>query len=184
MALTPLLILLMCGSSIPMLGIFFSVLAFILFIAISITDYFDGKIARENNNVTNFGKLFDPIADKILVFSVLIMFVAQNKVSAIILILLLSREIVVLAIKQLLLEKEGNVIAASQLAKYKTVAQIVAIILIFLVPIHFFNTLPFYSLIVRFITTILLLPRLVLSYISMFDYIKMAKKYFVDDILK
>lgn len=110
MILTPVLILCMLASEIPYLGIVFSTLAFLLFIGIAITDYFDGKIARDSGNITDFGKLFDPIADKIFVFSVLIMFVGQEKVSAIITCLLLAREVIVLGVKQILLEKEGNVV--------------------------------------------------------------------------
>lgn len=124
----------MLVREIPFVGIVFSFFSFILFIAIAITDYFDGKIARETGNITDFGKLFDPIVDKILVFSVLIMFVGQSKVSAIITCLLLAREVIVLlGVKQILLEKEGNVVEASNLAKYKTICQMIALAIIFLI---------------------------------------------------
>ena len=74
----------------------------ILFIFISLTDFFDGYIARRDNLVTNFGKLMDPIADKIFVFSILIVLVRYNLLSVWFVLILLSREFVVVAIRTLI----------------------------------------------------------------------------------
>jgi len=97
----------------------------------SITDYFDGKIARERNLITNFGKFADPLADKILIVSVLLCFVELKIVSCIPVIILLFREFFVTSIR-LVSASSGVVLAANIFGKLKTVSQIVAVSLIFL----------------------------------------------------
>lgn len=103
--------------------------AFVLFGLASLTDLYDGKIARERNLVTNFGKFLDPIADKMLVVSVLIAFVQISRISALVPIIVIIREFIVTGIR-LLASDKGIVIAASNLGKAKTVSQIVAILMI------------------------------------------------------
>ena len=105
------------------------IVALLLFAIASLTDFFDGKIARERNLVTNFGKFLDPIADKLLVISVLIAFVQLNRISALIPIIVIIREFIVTGIR-LMASDKGVVIAASNLGKAKTVSQIVAILII------------------------------------------------------
>ena len=104
----------------------------ILFIFISLTDFFDGYIARRDNLVTNFGKLMDPIADKIFVFSILIVLVRYNLLSVWFVLILLSREFVVVAIRTLIVENGGEIVAASNIAKLKTATQMLAILFIIL----------------------------------------------------
>jgi len=103
----------------------------IIFLVASITDFFDGYLARKNNLVTTFGKFLDPIADKLLVLSALLMLVEAGVIPAWIPIIIAAREFIVSGIR-MLAAGEGNVIAASWLGKVKTVSQMIAIIFAFL----------------------------------------------------
>ena len=102
-----------------------------IFLVASITDFFDGYLARKNNLVTTFGKLLDPIADKLLVLSAMIMLVESGIIPAWIPIIIVAREFIVSGIR-MLAAGEGNVIAASWLGKVKTVSQMIAITFAFL----------------------------------------------------
>ena len=104
----------------------------IIFIIASITDKLDGYLARKNNQVTAFGKFLDPLADKILVLSAMMMLVEMAKLPAWIPIIVLAREFMVSGYRLVAVEKGGIVIAASKWGKLKTVTQMIAIILAFL----------------------------------------------------
>lgn len=101
--------------------------ALVIFIAASITDYFDGKIAREQNLVTNFGKIMDPLADKILVYSALCLFIETGTIKAWMLIIILAREFIVAGMRTVA-ASEGRVLAAGMSGKIKTVLQMIAVI--------------------------------------------------------
>lgn len=101
-------------------------LAGLLFILATFTDYLDGKIARKNNQITDFGKLLDPIADKILTTCAYIYFVKINLVSILPIIAILIREFLVTGIRLLACQKD-KVIAAGFLGKVKTVFQLISI---------------------------------------------------------
>ncbi len=103
--------------------------ALFLFCAASITDYFDGKIARSQNLVTNFGKIMDPLADKILVYSALCLFIEIGVIEAWMMIIILAREFVVAGMRTVA-ASEGRVLAAGMSGKIKTVLQMIAVILI------------------------------------------------------
>ena len=103
----------------------------ILFIIASITDYFDGKIARSKNLVTSFGKFIDPIADKLLVNTMFIMFAYTGAVSVIPVICMIWRDTIVDGLR-MSASVNGNVVAAGFLGKLKTVLQMIAIIVILL----------------------------------------------------
>ena len=103
--------------------------ALALFSLASITDLFDGKIARKRGLVTNFGKFSDPLADKILVMSALLCMVQLGICDCIIVIVVLFREFSVTSVR-LLAASEGKVVAANIWGKVKTVTQIAAIIAI------------------------------------------------------
>ncbi len=118
--------------------IFFWVMNLIFIIA-SITDKLDGYIARSRNQVTTFGKFLDPLADKILVLSALVMLVEFGKIPAWIPIIVLTREFLVSGYRLLAVESGGKVIAASIWGKLKTVTQMIAIILVFVDKFDFFN---------------------------------------------
>lgn len=106
-------------------------LAWFLFSVASLTDFFDGHLARKYNIVSNFGKLLDPIADKVLILSVWIAFVQLGYIHAIWPIVIMLREFLVTGIRLLALE-QGRVIAASISGKMKTVLQITASSFLFL----------------------------------------------------
>lgn len=109
---------------------FHYLVAGLIFGAASLTDYFDGKIARERNLITNFGKFADPIADKILVVSALVCFLAKGLCDPIIILIVLFREFVVTSIR-LSAASNGTVVAANMWGKVKTVTQMIAIIAVF-----------------------------------------------------
>lgn len=102
----------------------------LLFGAAALTDYFDGKIARAQNLITNFGKFADPIADKILVISALICFLSLGLCDPVLIIIVLFREFVVTSVR-LSAAAQGNVVAANIWGKVKTVTQIIAIVAVF-----------------------------------------------------
>lgn len=102
------------------------VAAFVLFIAASLTDMLDGKIARKYNLVTNFGKIMDPLADKILVYSAFCLMVEDGLVPAWMLIVILAREFAIAGMRTVA-ASEGIVIAAGMSGKIKTVLQMIAV---------------------------------------------------------
>ncbi len=106
-------------------------IAFLLFAVASYTDHLDGKIARRDGLVTNFGKLMDPLADKILVISALVCFVALNLTNVWFVLIIIAREFLVTSIRLLAVEN-GKVIAANIWGKAKTVSQITAILMVML----------------------------------------------------
>lgn len=103
--------------------------ALLVFAAASITDRLDGKIARERNLITNFGKFLDPLADKILVIFALACFVSLGLSNIWCLLIVVAREFMVTFIRLLAVEN-GVVLAANKWGKTKTVSQIVAIVFI------------------------------------------------------
>ena len=107
--------------------------ALVLFCAASYTDHLDGKIARRDNLITNFGKLMDPLADKILVMSALICLVKLDLASAVCVILIMLREFAVTSVRLLAVE-QGRVIAAAKSGKVKTACTMVGIILMLIFP--------------------------------------------------
>ena len=115
----------------------YRLLSLIIFIIASITDYFDGVIARKCNLITNFGKLMDPLADKILVVSAMMLLADAKEFSVVWVIIVVIREISISAIRLVALE-QGTVVAASKLGKYKTATQMIAVIM-FLANIHNIN---------------------------------------------
>ena len=105
----------------------FLLLSLIIFVAASLTDLLDGKIARKFNLVTNFGKLMDPLADKLLVMSAMLIFVEKAWAPAYVVIIILAREFLVTSVR-LLAANQGVVIAADKWGKIKTVVQMAWII--------------------------------------------------------
>lgn len=106
--------------------------AFVIFVLASFTDMLDGKIARKNNLVTNFGKIMDPLADKILVYSAFCLMI-PDLVPGWMLIIILAREFTVAGMRTVA-ASEGIVIAAGMSGKIKTVLQMIAVPLLLLVP--------------------------------------------------
>lgn len=105
--------------------------ATIIFILASATDALDGRIARSRGLVTNFGKIMDPLADKILVISALVILVQLGDVAGWMLIVILAREFIVAGLRTVA-AADGIVIAAGFSGKLKTVSQMIAVPLLLL----------------------------------------------------
>lgn len=105
--------------------------ALIIFIAASLTDLIDGRIARKYDLITNFGKFMDPLADKLLVCSALVAFVELQRLSSWVAIIIIAREFIISGFRLVAADK-GVVIAASYWGKWKTTFQMIMIILLIL----------------------------------------------------
>lgn len=110
------------------IGSFSPYIALIIFIVASLTDMLDGKIARKYNLITNFGKFMDPLADKLLVCSALICFVDMHRMPTWVVLIIIAREFIISGFR-LIAADNGIVIAASYWGKFKTVSQMIMIIL-------------------------------------------------------
>jgi CDP-diacylglycerol--glycerol-3-phosphate 3-phosphatidyltransferase len=108
---------------------FADTMALVLFVAASITDYWDGEIARRRNLITNFGILMDPLADKILICSAFIAFVEHGDMRAWMAVVIVARELAITGLRMLAASKQ-KVLAAERYGKHKTISQMVAIITI------------------------------------------------------
>ena len=108
-----------------------SIIATVIFIIASLTDQLDGYIARSRNQITNFGKLMDPLADKLLVTAALVSLVELKLVPGWAVVVILAREFAVSGLRTLA-ASDGIVIAASWWGKIKTVTQMIAIIILLL----------------------------------------------------
>ena len=155
----------------------------LIFIVASITDKLDGYIARSRNQVTTFGKFLDPLADKILVLTAMVLLVELGKIPAWIPIIVLAREFIVSGYRLVAVEKGGQVIAASIWGKLKTVTQMIAIILVMFDINSFWDCfkggLTGVDYAINLISTILLLISVVATIFSGADYLKSGK-----DLLK
>ena len=152
-------------------------IATIIFIIASITDWLDGYIARRENLVTNFGKFADPMADKILVASALIMLVELNLAPGWVVAVIIAREFAVTGLRLLLVETGGTVLAAAWPGKIKTVTQMLAIIFLLL------NNLPFAWTGIP-VGSILLYISLFFTVYSGIDYFYNARFVFADTLNK
>jgi len=108
------------------------ILAAFVFAVASVTDWVDGWLARQHGNVTNFGKLMDPIADKLLVTAALVALVALDQLAAWVAMVIIAREIAVTA-SRMAASNQGVVIAAKRWGKIKTSVQVLTIFLVILV---------------------------------------------------
>ena len=139
------------------------IVANVLFIIASLTDLFDGKIARKYNMVTNFGKFMDPLADKLLVCSALICLIELGQLPAWVVIVIISREFIISGFR-LVAADNGVVIAASYWGKFKTTFQMIAVILLIIdIPA------------LRLVANITVVIAVALTIISLVDYV--AKNY-------
>ena len=149
-------------SEIIGISIMLRIFAAIIFVGAAITDYYDGKIARKYNMITNLGKLLDPLADKILVISALITFTKFNQISLWFVIIIIFRELLITGLRSIV-AAEGVVIAADKLGKWKTATQMVALTLIILIPFSFI------------VNNILLIIPLILTVVSGVEYVVKCK---------
>ena len=148
------------------------VIAGVLFIVASLTDFVDGRIARKYNMVTDFGKMLDAICDKILTNTLIVVLACEGLVMPIIAVIIIARDIIVDSIKMLIGNK-GKAVAAIGIAKYKTATLMVGLTL------KLFYDLPF-SLFINGVSDFLLIVAAVLSIISGAKYYIMAQEYITD----
>ncbi len=141
------------------------IIALVIFIAASLTDMLDGKIARKYNLITNFGKFMDPLADKLLVCSAMICLIEKGRLQAWIVIIIIAREFIISGFR-LIAADNGVVIAASMWGKSKTVSQMAMIILLIL---NFHNTA--FQILAVAVTYL----ALALTIISLVDYLMKNK---------
>ncbi len=157
----------------------------IVFIIASITDKLDGYIARSRNQVTTFGKFLDPLADKILVLSALVMLVEYGKLPGWIPVVVLAREFIVSGYRMLAVEKGGQVIAASFWGKLKTATTMIAIIVVFFDKFafcSFLNTsMNVGEYVLNVIGSVLMIVSVVATIFSGYDYLKGGKEFLKDN---
>lgn len=152
------------------------IVAGVIFIIASLTDFLDGYLARKNNQVTDLGKMLDAIADKVLVNPILIILACQGFIPVVVPVVIITRDIIVDAVK-MEIGNRGHVVAAINSGKLKTAAMMVGLTL------TFFYNLPFELINVR-VSLILVLFATVMALISMFEYIALGKKMIFADAKK
>ena len=115
-------------------ALFAKCLALLFFLLACLTDFLDGRIARQRNQISDFGKIMDPVADKILVIGIFLAFVQMQLVPAWMVFVIIIREFLITSLRLFAIRK-GKVLAAESIGKHKTVSQMVTIffILLFLV---------------------------------------------------
>ena len=148
------------------LSLTYRLIAFAIFVRASLTDFFDGYLARKYNLVTDFGTLMDPLADKILVISALVLFVELKYIPAWMSIIVIAREFLISGIRMLAAAK-GEVIPAGKLGKYKTTSQMIVILIMIIVGNQPYN---FYLMMIPIILTLW----------SGWEYTSKAKHYFMN----
>ena len=143
-------------------------IALAIFIAASLTDLADGKIARARGLITNFGKFMDPLADKLLVCSALVCLTGMQRLSAIVTIIIIAREFIISGFR-LIAANAGVVIAASMWGKVKTVFQMTMVILLI-------ADIPSLQL----VTQIIIWIATILTVVSLIDYLGKNRKLISD----
>ncbi len=150
----------------------FRYLAGIIFILAAVTDMLDGHIARKHNLVTNFGKLMDPLADKLLVMSALVCLAQVGDVAGWMVIVILGREFIITGMRQVA-AAQGIVIAAGATGKIKTILQMIAI------PLLILENWPFTALGVNIPADVIFLwLALIMTIVSGTEYIMKNRKLF------
>ncbi|MEG0583864.1 MAG: CDP-diacylglycerol--glycerol-3-phosphate 3-phosphatidyltransferase [Cetobacterium sp.] len=157
-------------------GFIYRMIAFVIFVLASLTDFFDGYIARKYNLITDLGKIMDPLADKILVISALVVFVKLDYIPPWMSIVVIAREFLISGIRTIAAAK-GEVIPAGKLGKYKTTTQIIVIIIMLMFglgnsveKIELYKNIYFYLMLIPVILTIW----------SGWEYSVKAKHYFLN----
>ena len=158
----------------------------IIFIIASLTDKLDGYIARSRNQITNFGKFLDPIADKILVIVAMLILVETGRLPAWIPAIVVIREFIVSGYRLVAVEKSGKVIAASIWGKIKTCTQMLGLVVAF-VDINSFGAIFSGELTgiafgINLVTTVLLSISVIATIFSGVDYLKGCKELFKGEV--
>ena len=156
----------------------------IIFIIASITDHYDGYLARKNNQITTFGKFLDPIADKILVVTTMLLLTERGTLPAWIPIVTIFREFLVSGYRLVEAKEGGNVVAANIWGKIKTVTQMIAIMLMLIDANKFFAfttaKLPMPWMILNILGSIMMLISVIATIFSGYTYLKNGKDLFKD----
>lgn len=150
-------------------GLYLSLVTFAL---AALTDYFDGQIARRTRCITTFGKLMDPIADKMLVISALICFLAKDVayITAWVLVIIIAREFIVTGVRMLAVD-EGVVIPANLWGKLKTISQFLLIIVVIINEIVMTYRDPLQGGFGNFLVMAMVIITVILTLVSGVDYI-------------
>ena len=148
------------------------IIAGILFVIASLTDFLDGYVARKYNMVTDFGKMVDAVSDKLLTNTVIVILACDGMISPIIAVAIIARDIFVDSIKMVIGNK-GKAVAAIRVAKFKTASLMLGIIL------TLFYNIPFELINLR-VSDFMLVLAAILSVISGVKYYMMARVYFTD----
>ncbi len=143
-------------------------LAAVVFAVAGFTDWLDGYIARSTNQVTNLGKLLDPIADKLLLAAAFISLVEIGRAPAWMVVVIVGREMAVTGLRTLI-ASQGTIVAASKLGKYKTASQVTEVLLLILQPVPHLDK-------------IALWVSLFMTVISGIDYFYKARKLILKDL--
>lgn len=157
----------------------------IIFIIASITDHYDGYLARKNNQITTFGKFLDPIADKILVVTTMLLLTERGTLPAWIPIITIFREFLVSGYRLVEAKEGGNVVAANIWGKIKTVTQMIAIMLMLIDSNKFFafttaTKLPMPLMILNILGSIMMLISVIATIFSGYTYLRNGKDLFKD----
>lgn len=152
-----------------------SLIAAAIFILISGTDWLDGYLARSRNEITNFGKFMDPLADKILVTAALLALIELGSLPSWVVLIILAREFIVSGVR-MMAAGEGVVIAASWYGKFKTVFQMMAVILFVIKDSYMVGSLnEAFSDMMWVLSWVVMAIALILTVGSMLDYISKAR---------
>ncbi|MDD8048900.1 MAG: CDP-diacylglycerol--glycerol-3-phosphate 3-phosphatidyltransferase [Thomasclavelia sp.] len=158
------------GSNISLLNL----ITLLIFGIASFTDYLDGRIARENKLITTFGKFADPIADKLLINTILLLLADRGYITIVIPIIMIWRDMIVDAIR-LVAANKNKVIAASKYGKLKTASQMLGVVLLLL------SNFPFSYLGIR-VDLIVIVIATIVSLISGFEYFWKNKDIILESI--
>lgn len=150
------------------------IILFLIFALSALTDYLDGYIARKQHLITTFGKFIDPIADKLIVNTTLLLLASTHGIHIIIPIIMISRDIIVDAIR-LVASQKNVVLAASYLGKAKTMTQMIAICLLLL------NNIVFAGLHIPMDQIMIWLATLI-SFVSGVDYFMKNRQYIMESM--
>ena len=146
-----------------------------IFVLISCTDWLDGYLARKRNEVTDFGKFMDPLADKILVTAALLALIELGLLPSWVVLVILAREFIVSGVR-MVAATEGVVIAASWYGKFKTVFQMIAIVLFTIKDSHMIGDInAAFTDVMWIISWVVMLIALILTVVSLLDYISKAR---------
>jgi CDP-diacylglycerol--glycerol-3-phosphate 3-phosphatidyltransferase len=171
-------------------NVYTHLLALVTFVAAAITDYYDGKIARARSQETDFGRLMDPLADKILICAAFIYFVeSYPRIPAWIVTIIIAREFAVSGIRMLAASK-GKIVAADTTGKLKTISQLTAIITILVVIAYIklsetISAISYWHVIegwVRPLIYILIGFTLFMTVVSGYNYLKANRRLFWDSL--